>query len=476
MPTARTADEVAQDMRDDIADDDPSVDTLVGPVADWFVEPCSGRVSENEVAIQHTNLLYSASFAVVATDEEVEAFTSNYGIGKYAGDFATATQYFCRFTRPLATEILTIPRGTVVTTTAGYGFRTSTTAKLDGSNADSYWNPSSRCYEISVKVRAVAIGTAYNVSAYTITKIANNLYGFDKTENRTAAAGGLDAEDNTSTVRRAQGAMLGTNSGTHGGIMTTVMNYDPLNIKDVSLVFPSDWPLFRRKTYRPALDVYVIGSLGATYTDTYDASGGETEVYMTRVPVDSVSAVAVNGSAATFTFVPDTSPETRGSARAQDKIQLAAPLLYGDVVTIEYSYNSIIYDLQANLFATSENAVGIRTRLFETDVLIRTSVRVPITVAMYARVLSSYDPLRVQSDIENLVYKYVQPEEFVGILFPQKDGLKAYVEANVAGISSLSMNEFHRTTGGTLDIEVIELEKNEEPYVDSGTLDIDTSY
>ncbi len=464
---ARSVDQIVEAMQDDINDVDPAIDTQAGPIRDLFIDPCATRVQENEESAEHVGLLYSAAFATLGTDAEIEAFTSNYGIGKDLGAAASATQYFCRYARPVAGQTLPIPQGTIVSTTDGYAFRTTASVSIIGDNADSYYNPTSSCYEISVKVTAVAVGADFNVSAYTIVSMTDRIDGIDKTENRTAATGGTLSEDNVDVIFRAQSRMIGTSRGTYGGVLTTVMQYAPTRMKDASLVFPTDWPIFKRRTHRPALDVYVIGSTEESTTYSYTSSlGGEAEITPDKQPVMGITGVAVNGIATIFTFVEDTNPATQGSTRALSHALLATPLSASDIVVVTYTYNELLYGLQNDLYAAEETDLS-RTSLFGTDVLIRGSIRVAITVSVYVRALSSYDPLSVQADVESIVASFVETETFLGVLRPAT--LQYQIETEVVGVSTATIKKFTKTIGSLSTIETIEFNVNEEAYVDSTT-------
>ena len=468
---ARTYTEILEQTIADFQDLDPSVDLVAGPIRD-IIEAVVTRVQENEETAEHLSLLYSAAFAAIGSDTEIEAFTSNYGIGKDQGRYASTTQYFCAYSRPAAGSQFTIPRGTVVATGGGYAFRTQSSTVIDGDNADNYYNPATRCYETSATVNAVLVGEDYNVAAYTITALQTPITGIDKSENRTPATGGSSVESNASTIVRAQTRMLGGDKGTYGGILADASNYDPTNTSDVSLVFQSDWPLFQRTESRPAVDVYVIGSVAKSSSYTYTAPvGGGVTVVLDKQPVLSVSSVTRNGAVVAYTFIADTTNAVTGSTRAADYVQLAA-LLAGDVVVIEYAYNSLLYDMQNALFATNESADS-RTRLFDTDILVRGPVTVAISVSVYVRVLASFDPLSVQAAVTDLIYTYVESEMFVGVLYPTE--LRNQIESSIAGVASASMRTFTKTNAGFSEIETVELEKNEMPYVDTTALLVDVS-
>ena len=470
---ARSLDQVVESMQADIASIDPSIDSYAGPVRDLFVDPCATQVQGNEDDVQHLSLLYSAAFAALGSDVEINAFTNNYGIGRDQGAFAYTTQYFCGFSRPAAGTTIRIPQGTIVTTTDGFAFRTAATVIMEGDNADNYYNPVSRCYEVSARVNSVAVGEDFNTAAYTLVRMGVSIAGIDKTENRTAAVGGASAEASSDVILRAQAKMLGIETGTYGGILAATMNYNPLQTKDVALVFQSDWPVFLRREFRPALDVHVIGTLTGNETYSYTSPlGGETAIVLNKQPVIGVSSVTVNGTSVTFSLVADTNNATKGSTRALDRVQIGTPLSANDVVAVDYTYNSLLYDIQNNLFAEVETSSS-RTRLFGTDVLIRGSIRVAVSVSVYVRVLASYDPLSVQADAADLVYRYVEPSTFAGVLLP--DELKYFIESGVVGVSTVSIRRFTKTVAGDADVETIELNKNEEPYVDVANLVVDVS-
>lgn len=460
----RSEDEVKRDVIATLNTIDPSIDTGKGPVYDGFIQPYAPEGSKIETDVEHLTALYSRVMAGTATNAEVEAFAANFGIVRSAGKRAKGFVYFYRFTRPGLNDSIEIPQGTVITNTdASLSYRTTERAFISGQYADSYYNSARNRYEIMVPLEASASGEAYSLPAYRVIRLSQIVFGIDGVENRSEVTGGTNSESNADLITRASAKFEGTDKGQPSGVESMVRNYDPSNCKDVSIVTQKDRALFTRIIHDPAMDIYVIGQDIATAEDINTAAGGETLLNLEKVPAIQVDSVQVNGQDVTFTFLPDTTTQTRKSAEAQDQVLLAAPLISGDIVDVNYQYNQLVRGLQDDLFSDEQ-------RFFNTNMLAREAIGAYVTCQANAKVASSYDLVTKQTELENALVALIESNLFVEEYVPSD--VANQVRTSVSGVLEFTFTKFTRTVDGTLDVETVTFKANEMPKIDADTFDI----
>ena len=172
--------------------------------------------------------------------------------------------------------------------------------------------------------------------------------------------------------------------------------------------------------------------------------------------------MTVNGTAVDFPLISDTTPEYGGSPRSSDYVLLDTALVAADSVVINYDYNALVYDLQAEVFGLE--------RPFDTDVLAREPRRVGVVVSIDASIVASFDTARVYEAIEASLFDQIESDFFIDILQPE--AVRQKIRDEVAGLNLLRITVFKRSSGSSLDVETIDLEKNEVSYVDQTQLNI----
>jgi hypothetical protein len=313
-----------------------------------------------------------------------------------------------------------------------------------------------------LQCEATAIGPDFDLPPGRITRILTNVDGVDGTINITEYSGGQEAEDLDKSVDRIAAKFAGLDPETGGGIKSDIRNYDPENVTDVSLVYPKDRTLFRRPINRPAIDAYVLGSATETIDQSYTAVGGEAQIPLDNVPASQLNGLTINGANQTGTLIQDTTQRTGYSARATDYVLLSAPLVAGDTVVLNYDYNDLIASMQADLFEDE--------RPFDTDVLARQPRDVGIEVVVDATILPSGDEARTFTNIESALFEKIETDFFQTVLLPEV--LREQIQDEVSGVNTLRFVRFRRTTGSLLDVESIQLAKNETAVIDQNLLDI----
>ena len=459
---ARTEDEILQSLIESLRAVDQSVDVAKGPIYDFLLKPVPVELQKTEADVERLTILTTQQLARVATQEEVEALATSFSI-RLGGGQASRSRGQVFYTNSRPAQDVRVDRGVLVgTDDQKYTYFVSEAGTIPAATAQNFYNASTRRYELVLQCEATAIGPDFDLPPGRITRILTNVDGVDGTINITEYSGGQEAEDLDKSVDRIAAKFAGLDPETGGGIKSDIRNYDPENVTDVSLVYPKDRTLFRRPINRPAIDAYVLGSATETIDQSYTAVGGEAQIPLDNVPASQLNGLTINGANQTGTLIQDTTQRTGYSARATDYVLLSAPLVAGDTVVLNYDYNDLIASMQADLFEDE--------RPFDTDVLARQPRDVGIEVVVDATILPSGDEARTFTNIESALFEKIETDFFQTVLLPEV--LREQIQDEVSGVNTLRFVRFRRTTGSLLDVESIQLAKNETAVIDQNLLDI----
>lgn len=463
MITARTSDQILAAFQQAVNLSDPSTDATKGPYLSTIGLPISQTLAPTEADVADLESLYSVEFAQTADDEDAQAFLNNWGASAGQGANSIVTVFFMTFSTPTPGQLITVNIGdTVGNANQSFQYQALESGTINGNNAQSYFNPQRRAYEIPILCQAVAPGPQYDLAAGLINTKVSQLTGFDALENRVAAAGGVAAETPQAQVSRVQQQFLGTAVNTPNGGYTRVRSYNSSIIQDVQIVTSGNRLLFQRIIFTPGVDYYIIGSAPTSINESYTSQvGGETLIPIQHVPAIAINSVTINNvPLTTFALVSDTSPAYGGSAQAADKLKLPVALLAGDVVVFSVTYNAIIQQVQQNVFTGA--------KLFDTSELARQPFEVPLLIQMTGRALPGYDPTTVQSNLAAALQALIEPGVWQGTFQPEV--IRQTLSASVAGLTSLTIQQFQRSTQATSQIETVIINTNElAQYLDTTT-------
>lgn len=404
----RTSDELIQQAINYITAWRPDVDTSVGTLLkDIVVDVPATILGLAYQDLQQIQKASSINYVDELTDSQVEDLAANYGLTRKQGSYATGVVYFYKNARP--TTIITIGNadgtgGVSVSTSNAdngqtYGFTTVETKQLTPDNADSFYNATNNRYEVPITIQANAIGTAYNVAAYSIqnNKLINEI---DGVVNYNACQGGLDIETNAQLADRIKIAAQARLLGTIPGYKTLVDSFE--QVVDSSIV-DTTMADYIRNTYGNEIDIIVIGTQVQAYTDTVTTS--DITYVLKNQPVISVNLITdgqttyVEGT--DYRFVKDTTSDYRYSAKAQDKIYwLQGGSQPSGDYTIQYSANKLIIDLQQTLDSEQNHLLG-------SDVLVREGIEIPVQMALEVNTYSGTNPTSTEIQIKNVIQQYV---------------------------------------------------------------------
>ena len=461
---ARTPEEVVADYQAEYAAIDPSSSVHYGPVTDLVIRPNSRFISEVEERQDRTDRLASADFTSVTTDEELERMAGAVGAGAPQGASATTSQAFGTYSRPKAGEVLQIPLGSIIGSLDGtLLYQTTAAAQIDGNYPDVYLNPSKRTYEVLVPIRSVASGSRYNLPPFRIRKTISSITGIDFTENRNRLVDGRDVGTSEDLVAHAQASLQGQELGSIGGLEDAVKNAFPGNIPTVSVITSSDSSLFRRPITKPGIDIYYSGEVLGEIETTYTAIGGEITIPFPNKPLVEVIQFLVNGSAVSYELIVDTDLATSGSVMDGTYILLATSLTPGDSVFMRYSYDTLAAAVDLS-FAGSNS-------LFDVDTISRKIFQKSPLISLVAKAASNSNPFSLRTDLESAILEFFETNEHAAIYIPSV--FEDFLQDRVIGLASRpSVSIFQLEERALLNIEPIELRRNEECKVDLDLIDM----
>ncbi len=449
---ARSAEQIERDYALSIENSDPSWDTSAGPIKEIFTVPLSGITARTEEEAENLRKLFSLNFDETITEEEITQALNNYGSRPGEGTRSTNQQYFLRFTRPR--EDITIPVGTLVANSTGtLVYRTTQAITMLSSQADLYFNPTRKAYEVSVLVEADGVGPEYSLPAYRIQTLLTPVNGIDATENRQKSTLGLPTESTLQQAERLKTILLGLNLNTQGGIPKRILDSLPTQVELVQVVTPAD-PEFKRVQVKPSIDVYILGEIAQTVTETITATAGQTQIVPLKQPLIVVTSVILNGTTSlSYTLIEDTSNETGKSVDATDIIQLDVPLSINDVVEYTYVYNIVLENVKNLVFNDAAES------LFQTNYLIREFNRPAPLITVELKVLASYSFEEVSAAVRTQIQTILDEVILRDRLSPSE--LRDNITGAISGIQSLRITRFRRDTGSVSNIETVVLGLNE---------------
>lgn len=455
---SRTREQIAAGIAEGIVDTNEGMRVDYGPVRDSVIDPVAGGMAPYEAAAEALALLSSTMIIDDATPDMALALASRHGVGRSIGTYAYGTQVFYRNTKPSMGTSYAPPVGQIVRRKDGRLYQVKNhSVALTADNAAASYVASRRRYELPVPIQALAVGPEYDAAPGTVTELDGVVPGFDGTTNLEWISNGRAAKTAAATVEEARLAMLGSAEGTHGGVFRRV-TLSGIRVEDLVVVRHSE-PVFQRtRTGRPLLDVHVIGEESAEHTYTVIATAGQTDIVLSRQPVLAVARVLRNGGAVSFTLRRDTTRSTSYSAWATDSVIVAA-CADGDVISVEYTYNAVVYELQKQLF--TEDTDAPLTSLFGVSSLVRGPVRVPIEV--HVSVSLGQQRRSAGLDAARSSIRSVCIPGSMGVTI-RPEAVEQAAKSAVYGSTEITIRSLRRLDMGSSDVGIIELQRSEVAY------------
>ena len=109
---------------------------------------------------------------------------------------------------------------------------------------------------------------------------------------------------------------------------------------------------------------------------------------------------------------------------------------------------------------------GVRFQLFDPG----DERGVGIEIVVDATILPSGDEARTFSQIESKLFEKIETDYFQSALLPEV--IRQQIQDEVSGLNVLRFVRFRRTSGSVLNVETVQLEKNQVAVIDQNLLDI----
>lgn len=380
MPISRkTAAELAVDITNAIQGRNSDYDTRIGPVPDLVINPMAAVLELQHERIRSVQQLLSLEDDGSFTSQDVDEFVRNEGLLRLQGGRSTVTLIFARSTIPTVdlTVRANFPVSTLPDEVSGstVTFITTADATMIAAQASSYFNPISQRYELPVAAISLATGVDANVGPNRIRRPLRPLVGFNSVSNTDGASGGRSVETSSELIERYFFSLTGTSPTTVNGVQKILRNLYP-TVRDSYVVYGNNLLNVRSASDGGAMDVYTIGDIPTTVTETVTFSGVGQILPLSRAPVLSISSITGYVLNTDYILVTDTGGNM-GSVRAVDGVYWLPSAVTipatNTSLNVTYSYNSLQTVLQS-AFSLPENDAAGRDLLYKQGV--KKSIRI----------------------------------------------------------------------------------------------------
>lgn len=441
-----------------------------GPFYALAIKSVAAPLADASSRVERLALISTMQFPSVVTKDEAIATARAFGETLGGATYARGLAFAFTGRAPTGGETFTVNEGDIFLTGAATGpvFEAVETRSLTAANADAYFNPTFRRYELPVRVQALAAGVAGNIAPRTIRAVTAPDGPFDGATNSTRFYGGAESNSIETMYRNVQAKFSGLDMFSRGGLPSRLLKVDAERIQEIDMTYASEYPnLFYRLPDGQCIDIWVSSSVrDESASETFSAGAGQVAFPLSRAPVLYLTAVAVNGVPASATLVLDDSAGYGRSARESSIVNLSVPASAGDLVDITYGYDGLIADLQSDLqgFVNDPTTGGI----YGVDALVRYKRDLPVVAGITGTVLGTFDPTSVEQEVIDAATDYlVSGDTERGV---RRAGvLRDILEDTVPGIASLRINLFCRASVGTL-VEAISVPRNARVSVASGAV------
>jgi len=471
---ARTLSEIITDAINSITAKNTSMGTAAGRsgsvvrdiVVDVPAEEFS-RVYEDQDLLKK---LQSVNYVDDLTEDELDDLASNYDLTRIQGTSSSGVVTFKvrDFGSPADGYVdIEIPAGSEISapetsTRSRITFTTTATVTMYASSYGSYFNAATGYYEIQANVGAATVGADTNVSSGQINEIVSVPVTVVAVTNASAFTGGTDVETNTELASRIKERLKGNNKGTKSGYKNTVD--DNTGVEDSIVIGPNDTEMTRNQ-FGGSVDVVVVGTDAGTVTDsfTYTDSLVFTLLNPPFISLTSISAIPLGDAVARplvageYSVTEDSSAYA-GSTQEQTKVTVTIALKPYSAVSVTYSKNQLIVDLQTTI-DTDEN------HIIAADILIKEAILITLDISFSITIFSGYDLDEVIGDVKSYVTAQIA-STVLGAKIDKSDVVSwAYSASD--GIDSVDLSTLIFTAD---DVIVSEVDASKLEYTRVGTM------
>lgn len=472
----KTSAQFAADLRTALLNKTSTYDTAYGPVKDVVINPVSVVLEDqNNNRLRKVSLLLSLLNEDEFSEDDLNALVFNEGITRPQGSQATTTLTFRRFTAFASAETGALPRGFPIGTSldeaSGQAVTFVTTESKDKTEAVAVLDPDTNqtVYELAVPSTCIITGSAGQVGPNRINRPLRPLVGYDEVTNKESTNLGHDRYTNRELVELYLLAVASRQLSVPGGSEFHVRD-NFTAVEDVNEVYGTDPLLERAGDDAGAVDSYIIGEDLHTTTDQITFLGIGQKLQIVNPPVVSIDSVVRASDSTTFTEGDDyevalDDSGVSGSTRAADGIvflpTVSPTVVAGDLISVTYTYNQLIRDLQAD---TEDREVNVQGR----DMLFRLAEKVDIFLSATLIVTTGFSAGTIQTLVEATVIDFINSLELgddVEISDIQQ------VVRQISGVDNFIITRLSITATDTSAADVV-LDGNQYPDLNSTNLSV----
>jgi uncharacterized phage protein gp47/JayE len=187
---------------------EPDLDTSVGSVTRKIIDAVASQISDASLDTQMLTYQYDI---YSMTGSALDSFVQLFGMSRYPAAPATGT---VTFTRPTATDVISIPINSQVSTSDGsVVVQALATAILDIG-----------ALSVAIPVQATVSGPAGNVAANTLTQVLTQIPEVSSVTNLAALTGGANQETDSQLQARWVATVFKSMAGTNAMFLGTALN------------------------------------------------------------------------------------------------------------------------------------------------------------------------------------------------------------------------------------------------------------
>lgn len=401
--------EILDDLKEELSRRRPDLDVSPGTVLHDLLATYSFALERLYNEVDTRVLLRSLDFAENFSNEELDKFAESFGVSRARGAHAFGSVTFRMRTIP--DRPIFIPSGFKVSTPEGVVFETQASVTL--SLGTLVFNTQTGFYEVTVPIRCLSEGTLGNVPANSITIPEYEIVGLSVI-NYAPTSGGTDSESNSSLIERVKTKLKGSNLGTKNGYLQLLRPYSA----EIQVIGPREREMMRDE-YGGCLDIYLRSVVeGSVEGETVVVTGDNinelsSQGYKLKFqPVVEIRRVTVTRQEDVYT------PEFvlyrdyglfSKSPKASDRVRLNFLLQVGDVISVDYSFNLTVNQVQEMLDRDENRIIGI-------DTLVRDFFICHVRLSEIAPSIKTtfeyrYRPLEVINSIKSAVSDFVNTKQ-----------------------------------------------------------------
>jgi len=371
----------------------------------------------------------------------VNVFCNNFRLTRIEAvpSIGTATFYTNSFNEDITIEISSQIQTRDATPII---YEARSTQSFSASDAEVYLNPITNRYEFPVTIQSVDTGTNTGVGKNKLTVLTSPITGITGVTNNASISNGLSAESNTEFLTRLVNTFIGRTRYARSGLEAFLSQYyNDFKIVDANSEY------FTRSRYPSGVDVYYPFRSPIVVSEIFTVPyANYTQGFiLSNQPAVSIETVIgdVTGDITNYTFAKD-SGILKNSTRGADGITFSDSGISDATVTVTYTYNSFLTEVQNDLDV-------VATKDFGQDILVRESTRVSINTVLKIQLVPGAVLDTVKGTITTAINTHINSLAQGGDV----EKLQILQVAKTSGVLAIDFNTFELTStnGGTTNAQ-----------------------